>query len=310
MIQKPMSSGGTVRVPKLLIENLQHEVERLRGQLLDSGAQSVDREKLRDRFVEASAALWALVQHVRTKDNLSKRFLDASSPLWTLVQDQADEIDHARQHVARTASAVDIKRADHWLDQLYGHMGDEAEAGPSATPRAAGWVDGPAPPGDESDDFEGESAARPAGTVAGPEAPLGSSPDPRAQTPADPSVAGQFVAWCRENTLMVNRVHLFEARLQNVAPGVRVETVSRDRYEREVVLRRGAPDGPEYWLMVVGDTYVILPQPVRASEFRELAPVFSGDATPESLTGISPAKATLQDGVFKLVQQGAVRARP
>ena len=119
-----------------------------------------------------------------------------------------------------------------------------------------------------------------------------------------------FTAWCRRNRALVSRPYLFASFLTQHADGAEVEvtTVYRDRAAAAPTFRAESIDGVEHWLVRVGATTVVLPQPLSAQQFRELAPVFEGEATPETLASVVPAEVASEGGAHVLRAPGRVAA--
>ena len=136
--------------------------------------------------------------------------------------------------------------------------------------------------------------------------------EPPAETDAGPAgVAGRaFAAWCRRNRALVSRPYLFASFLKTAAEGLEVEVtpVYRDRAAPEPTFRAQAIDGVEHWLVRVGPTTVLLPQPLSATQFRELAPAFEGAATPETVAAVVPAEVAFEGGAHVLVAPGRITA--
>lgn len=138
---------------------------------------------------------------------------------------------------------------------------------------------------------------------------LAGAPD-AAPVPAGPAtLAGTaFAAWCRRNRALVSRPYLFASFLASAAEGMETEVtpVYRDRAAPEPTFRPEAIDGVEHWLVRVGPETVLLPQPLSATQFRELAPVFTGEATPETVGEVVPAAVRAQGGAHVLAALGRV----
>ena len=133
--------------------------------------------------------------------------------------------------------------------------------------------------------------------------------EPEDDSPA--GIAGRaFAAWCRRNRALVSRPYLFASFLKSAAAGMEVEVtpVYRDRAATAPTFRADALDGVEHWLVRIGPATVLLPQPLAPGQFRELAPAFTGDATPETLAGIVPAAVTAEGSAHVLVTPGRVTA--
>lgn len=138
-------------------------------------------------------------------------------------------------------------------------------------------------------------------------APRGAGPAAPAQTPADP-LAAAFRQWCREGGALNGNPDLFADLLGEFLPDADVRTFFRDADSpaRPVVLT----DAPEassavaYWVVSHDGRHRLLPQPMGPHQFRELAPCFTGDAAPATLTDIEPAEIRPTAGGFELVQPG------
>ena len=129
----------------------------------------------------------------------------------------------------------------------------------------------------------------------------------RSSSPA--AIAGTaFAAWCRRNRALVSRPYLFASFLATAAEGTETEVtpVYRDRTASEPTFRAEAIDGVEHWLVRVGPETMLLPQPLSPAQFRELAPVFTGDATPETVESVVPALVRAQGGAHVLATPGRV----
>ena len=150
------------------------------------------------------------------------------------------------------------------------------------------------------------ATSAPAGETAGA---VPADPAPTDDGPA--GIAGRaFAAWCRRNRALVSRPYLFASFLKSAAAGMEVEVtpVYRDRAATAPTFRADALDGVEHWLVRIGPATVLLPQPLAPGQFRELAPAFTGDATPETLAGIVPAAVTAEGSAHVLVTPGRVTA--
>jgi len=124
----------------------------------------------------------------------------------------------------------------------------------------------------------------------------------RAQVEA---VGRAFAAWCNQGSALVSRYFMFERALQRALPEAVVEPVYRDPAAVRPVFREAA-DGPEYWLVRLGTSYHLLPQPQTAEQFRELVPIFEGEATPKRVTAVVPALLATDGGLLVLDRPGSV----
>lgn len=137
---------------------------------------------------------------------------------------------------------------------------------------------------------------------------------PRVEAPPETGPAAlaatAFVSWCTRNRALVSRPYLFAAFLKGEAGGAEVEVtpVFRDRAMAAPTFRSQTVDGVEHWLVRVGSATVLFPQPLSSAQFRELAPCFDGQATPETLTSVRPARVAAEGGVHVLKEPGRVSA--
>jgi len=123
-------------------------------------------------------------------------------------------------------------------------------------------------------------------------------------------VADVFLEWCQTGGAQVGRRHRFEQMLQqHMRRAPEIRGVYRDRNAVQGVSFAGEgekpQDGVEYWLVQDGSGSWLFPHPQSKQGFRELAPCFSGKATPDKLRVIVPAKMSTAG---KLVKRGQVRS--
>lgn len=114
-----------------------------------------------------------------------------------------------------------------------------------------------------------------------------------------------FVAWCNRGGPLVGRYFMFERALHHVVPDAAVEPVFRDRVALRPTFREAA-DGPEHWLVRLGTSLYLLPQPQSAEQFRELAPIFLGEAIPKHVTAVVPARLVTDGALLVLDDSGSV----
>ncbi len=116
-----------------------------------------------------------------------------------------------------------------------------------------------------------------------------------------------FVAWCRRGSPLISRPYLFVSFLREAAPGFAcdVQPVFRARTSGAPTFRHSG-DGAEHWLVSVGDHHALVPHPVSPTQFRELAPAFSGVASPDTLGTIRPATVDGAGDAFGLAAVGHV----
>lgn len=140
-----------------------------------------------------------------------------------------------------------------------------------------------------------------------PVAPVAAAP---AIVPSPVDAAAQaFVAWCRQGTPLMNRVDFFEKHLRTAQPEASARAVFRDSYAQAATVRFDAQGGAapaEFWLVTVGPDTVVFPQPLGAQQFRDLAPVFDGTATPQTVQAVTPARVRDEGGAVVLSAPGRV----
>ncbi len=167
----------------------------------------------------------------------------------------------------------------------------------------------PMPPPRRVADRAAELLSGVAGGVAGVAKRLSGSAEAAPDPTSPAAIAGTaFAAWCRRNRALVSRPYLFASFLATAAEGVETEVtpVYRDRTASEPTFRTEAIDGVEHWLVRVGPETMLLPQPLSPTQFRELAPVFTGDTTPETVESVVPATVRAQGSAHVLDTPGRV----
>lgn len=145
------------------------------------------------------------------------------------------------------------------------------------------------------------AAAPPASTA------VRAQPAPAA-SPAD-AVAATFAEWCRRATPMMGKVDFFGNALASAVPDAHVQTVYRDLNSQAEPIRfdsRGGASPAEFWLVTVGSDALLFPQPLTGTQFRDLTRVFEGQAMPQALGQIAPARVRDEGAAFVLVQPGRV----
>lgn len=140
-----------------------------------------------------------------------------------------------------------------------------------------------------------------------------SASPPVSHPPIPPSppeaVAAAFVEWCRSRGELVSQRELFAAEVAELAPGATVETVYRDLGSPDRPVRfdgKGGLSPTEYWLVQVGSERLVLPKPEEAKTFSDLAPVYTGRATPARLKQIVPAQVRDEGVDYVLTHPGRV----
>lgn len=135
------------------------------------------------------------------------------------------------------------------------------------------------------------------------------TPAPTAPRSAADAVADTFVAHCTQAGGLVSRPELFAQQLAGLLPGATVEVVYRDldTPARPIAFDAVGGNSPAaHWLVRAGLDLLLVPQPQGAQQFRDLAPVFEGQAVPASLLYVTPARVTAQGMAYVLTQPGRV----
>ena len=130
-----------------------------------------------------------------------------------------------------------------------------------------------------------------------------------APVPAETVLAGVFQAWCLAARPVVGRVEFFAEHVRQAVPDATVAAVYRDANSQAqpVTFRaRGGSSPVEYWLVSHAGRHALLPQPLGAQQFRELAPCMDGAATPAALREVEPAEVRPVGDQFELVRAGRV----
>jgi hypothetical protein len=99
-----------------------------------------------------------------------------------------------------------------------------------------------------------------------------------------------FLSWCQSAGGNVSRVRDFAEVMQSRVAGSEVQVLARDRDNNAVTfVSGGAGDPIEYWMVTVPHASMLFPRPLNMQRFRELHPVYEGQAEPQSLRSIVPA---------------------
>jgi hypothetical protein len=102
--------------------------------------------------------------------------------------------------------------------------------------------------------------------------------------------AAVFLWWCQNAGGNVNRVKGFTEMVRSQLPDAEVQVLARDRDNNAVTfVSDGAGDPIEYWLVTVKGENMLFPRPLNQKSFKQLYPVYEGDAGPHSLRSIEPA---------------------
>ncbi len=276
-------SDSQILVSRELLRNVKREVDDLRDE--------------RDALLEA----------LREAEQARTASADGAPGAGALDDDAADvaalqaQLDRAVERTVRAAEELTALRTD--LAAARAALA-EAQAEAAAAQAEADTLrrTHPMPPPPRRPTAPPAAGATAGTDVSGPAGDTGTGPA---------GVAGRaFAAWCRRNRALVSRPYLFASFLKTAAEGMEVEVtpVYRDRAASEPTFRNEAIDGVEHWLVRVGPATVLLPQPLSHAQFRELAPAFEGEATPETVGTVVPAEVAFEGGAHVLVAPGRVTA--
>ncbi len=151
--------------------------------------------------------------------------------------------------------------------------------------------------------------APPAESVPPAGAALSEAPPVAATSPG--SVEVVYRAWCHEAGGLASRADLFAEKVRVALPDAEVRVLYRDAdaHTRPIVFTQHAEgtSAVAYWALLSAERSVLVPVPMGRFQFRELAPVFEGSATPASLVAVRPAPLRRQGDTFALLASGEVR---
>lgn len=162
--------------------------------------------------------------------------------------------------------------------------------------------------------------ARSAAPARTPTRPASDPPSPAAETAATPTVATAeagpsariaeaFRAWCAETTPVTGKVEFFAGHIRSALPGASVAAIYRDANSQATPVAlstQGAASPVEHWLVALDGRHWLLPQPMAAAQFRELAPCFEGTATPATLVTVAPAEVRVVGDRYEVPTPGRV----
>ena len=301
-----------------------------------NAAQSGEREHRAaaetDRAVQAQAAAVRKAEHAADEsaqaaaaveaelDRATAAFADERARLVAKLRDADDEIRQLRGELERLAAAK-----------------PEPPAGPKpARPRRAASMSAEAPAGAQTPASKAARAKKVATTpveatarapsqtkvpsprkAAAPKPALRDTEPaeeigtavPAAAAPVETAIAEAFRAWCAAASPVVGKVAFFAEQVRQSVPEAAVAAVYRDANSQAhpVALRTAGGSSPvEYWLVAADGRHWLLPQPLGGPQFRELAPVFEGMATPATLAEVRPAEVRAVGDGFELVRPGRV----
>lgn len=142
-----------------------------------------------------------------------------------------------------------------------------------------------------------------------PAPPARAAQRPASEAPDDAfgAVGYAFAAWCRRGTPLVSRPFLFAAFLaETTSDAVEVVPVFRDPAADDGLYRLRPATGAESWLVSLGDVLALVPYPVSPDRFAELAPAYSGEATPRRTVAVTPARIEVTLGAARVTETGHI----
>ncbi len=123
------------------------------------------------------------------------------------------------------------------------------------------------------------------------------------------TAAASFASWCRLGGGLVDRYELFQSHLSNTLPSAVVEVVKRDLDSpaRPIAFdATGGNSAAAYWLVRAGGELLLFPQPQSPQQFRDLAPAFAGNAAPQTVSSVEPARVSASGAGYVLTQPGRI----
>jgi hypothetical protein len=129
--------------------------------------------------------------------------------------------------------------------------------------------------------------------------------------PVTATLGRMYVSWCRRGGPLVSRYFMFDKYLQAKEPLAKVKPIYRDKTAAAIEFRESAADPVEYWLIEVGQSLYLLPQPLNNLSFREAEPCFleSDDCSPQSVGSVEPASLNRENGAYSLGAMGTLRSK-
>lgn len=278
-------AGRTTRLSALM-ESVWAEIQ----------AQQDEIAELRARLADATEAAEHAVAGQRTAESAAA---DREADLRTELRDKAEEFAILTSRATRQQAEIQSLR-------------DDLEAARDDATRARQRAAHPATTADEARPSPRPSAPRPAPRPVAEAPPAEATrPAPPPAPPAEPpTIESVYRTFCRAAGGLNSRVEIFASTLSAAFPTSDVRTVYRDADSpaRPVVLtteRQGNSAVP-FWAVSVEGRHLLVPQPMGADQFRELAPCFTGQAAPASLAEIEPAALATLGGGFVLDAPGHV----
>jgi hypothetical protein len=135
----------------------------------------------------------------------------------------------------------------------------------------------------------------------------------RIETPSDQRVsqtqqiAEIFLEWCRNAGGNLGRLQLFGDKLKSYVSGAEVQEIKRDRDSNVVTFVTDIAGDPiEYWMVTLNRVSMLFPRPLTPQRFKELDPVYEGEAAPQTLRSIDPALVHQEGSRWVLEKAGRV----
>ena len=318
-------------------EHLREQEDAFDASRLDADAREQRARTEADRVEQAHAAALVratdaadesgrvAVEMERDLDEARARLAEHTARSEAALAAEQSESVRLRDRIARLSAEVERLMAERAAVPLAARPSRAKSTEPAASartpkpaaPKPARKQAGPKEPAPDIDTVPPRPAS--AAPVAPPEAalpesrpaPAGPSPPEMAAAPvpAETVLADVFRAWCRAARPVVGRVEFFTEHVRQAIPGAFVSAVYRDANSQAqpVTFRaRGGSSPVEYWLVSHAGRHALLPQPLGAQQFRELAPCMDGAATPAALREVEPAEVRPVGDQFELVRAGRV----
>ncbi|HEX8298243.1 MAG TPA: hypothetical protein VF594_03710 [Rubricoccaceae bacterium] len=299
------------------------------GRLISEQDKALREAEAREQLARTDAER-AAQEHAAALDKVTQAADESARAASETERDLDEARGRLAEHTARAEGALSAERSEtarlhatiERLSAEIDHLKAERAAAPSAArpprPKPTGAPDeserAPKPPADARPARK-QTALKPSGTEA---VPPQAEPDLLAEptdavspgsTGGEPAVAAVFQAWCLAARPVVGRVEFFADHVRQAIPGASVSAVFRDANSQAqpVMFRaQGGASPVEYWLVSHAGQHALLPQPLAAQQFRELAPCMDGTATPAALREVEPAEVRPVGDQFELVRPGRV----
>jgi hypothetical protein len=120
-------------------------------------------------------------------------------------------------------------------------------------------------------------------------------------------IADIFLEWCRNAGGNLGRLQLFGDKLKSYVSSAEVQEIKRDRDSNVVTFVTDIAGDPiEYWMVTLNRVSMLFPRPLTPQRFKELDPVFEGEAAPQTLRSIDPALVHQEGNRWVLDKPGQV----